>query len=129
VAVEDIPEDVRRFINEHITSIEQLEVLLLLKRSADREWSAAEVSRELAIHPESAAVRLTDLEGRGLLVAKPDSPPAYRYQPTSSALARVVNNLAEVYKQHRVSVITLVFSKPIDNIRSFSDAFKFRKDN
>ena len=39
------PEAVRSFILEHINSVEQLEVLLLLKNQPDREWTAEAVSQ------------------------------------------------------------------------------------
>ena len=34
-----IPEPVKRLIAEHITSVEQLEILLLFRRRADRTWT------------------------------------------------------------------------------------------
>jgi hypothetical protein len=121
-----IPDNVAQFIGDHISSLEQLEVLLLLAASGPREWDGGSVARELRIDPNSAAGRLEDLAARGLVVERSGR---YRFEPASQELADVVRLLAETYAERRVSVITLIFSKPSDTIRSFSDAFKFRKDD
>jgi hypothetical protein len=139
VANTGLSEAVKKFIAEHISSVEQLEVLLLLHRRQQQEWSAQEVSQELRIDPASAGERLADLEARGLLtkheapvVPPPALPvaaaPLYQYQPQKPNFDHTVNDLAKSYQEYRVTVISLIFSKPIDKIRTFADAFKFRKD-
>jgi hypothetical protein len=42
---------------------------------------------------------------------------------------RAIAGLAQAYTDRRVSVITLIFSKPVDKLRSFTDAFKLRRDD
>lgn len=123
MAYNEIPEEVNRFITNHINSIEQLEVLLLLFNNANREWDANEVSRELRISSESAAARFEDLRSRGLLYTNKKTG-KYQYYPQNSDLDRAVNRLDRAYKEHRVTLINLIFSKPIDKIRTFADAFK-----
>ena len=125
----EIPKDVAQFITEYIDSLEQLEVLLLMRASAPTEWDGAAVARELRIDPGSASGRLASLAARGLLVATDEAGGRYRFDPRSSELNRVVGRLADTYKERRVSVITLIFSKPSDTIRSFADAFRIRKDD
>jgi hypothetical protein len=107
-----IPDDVQRFIAEHVHSVEQLEVLLLLHRDATRAWSADEVARELRIDAGSAKSRLADLCTRRLLVETSAPALAYRFEPAAQALGRVVSSLATLYAERRVSVITLIFAKP-----------------
>lgn len=123
-----IPKHVERFIAEFIDSVEQLEVLLLLQRTAPTEWNADAIARELRIAPESAGARLQVLRVLGLLDASGGDPPSFRYAPANGELDRCVRGLAEAYATRRVSVITLIFSKPDDAIRSFADAFRLRKD-
>lgn len=118
-----IPQEVRDFIHAHIASVEQLEVLLLLRREAARTWTGAEVARELRINAASAAERLTDLQARGLLDHEGNG--AYRFSRDGD-VERAVGALARCYADARVSVINLIFSKPVDKIMSFADAFKFR---
>jgi hypothetical protein len=123
-----IPKHVERFIVDYIDSVELLEVLLLLQRTAPAVWDSDTVARELRIAPESARMRLETLRSQRLLEPVDGAAPSFRYAPDSVDLDRGVRGLAETYAARRVSVITLIFSKPDDSIRSFADAFRIRKD-
>lgn len=123
-----IPKHVERFVTDYIDSVEQLEVLFLLQRTAPTQWDAEGVARELRIASESAGVRLETLRSQKLLESLGGSPPSFRYSPETVDLDRATRDLAETYSSRRVSVITLIFSKPDDAIRSFADAFRLRKD-
>jgi len=123
-----ISQDVRNLIVERIDSVVQLELLLLLQANAGRAWTAAEVAQELRIEPSWATGQLGELAGRGLLAPAPDAPDAFRYAAQSSALDAAVVQLTKDYAQRRVTVITLIFSKPVDKLRTFADAFRLRKD-
>ena len=39
-----------------------------------------------------------------------------------------ISALAKAYSERHVAVFTLIFSRPVDPIQSFADAFKLRKD-
>jgi hypothetical protein len=120
-------EDLERFIAQHIHSVEQLEVLVMLKNSGDREWTAAEVSRALSSHPLSVESRMLDLRSRGFVVSREDGRDfVFRYAP-SDALDLMVDELARAYAERRTSVINLIFSKPLDSVRTLADAFRLRK--
>ncbi|MCY1017275.1 hypothetical protein [Pyxidicoccus sp. MSG2] len=123
-----LPPRVQRFITTHIDSLEKLEVLLLLRARADREWTASEVSLELRITESSATARLVDLAARGLLVGNGANPPAWRFSPTDSEDVQAVTELAAVYGAKRVSVITFIFTRPLDKVRGFAEAFVLKKD-
>ena len=123
----DLPEEVRRLIAENIDSLEQLEILLLLLQHPDRIWNAESVARELRISPLSAGERLEDLTYDGFLARADGSEAGYRYGPQSAALDAAVRGLATAYPTRRVTVINLIFSKPVDKIRTFADAFQLRK--
>jgi hypothetical protein len=123
-----IPPRVQRFISTHIDSIEKLEVLLLMRARADREWNARDVSMELRITEASAAARLQDLTARRLLVEYVGPPLSYRYHPASTEDAQAVAELQETYNTRRVSVISFIFSKPLDKVRGFADAFRLKRD-
>ncbi len=121
-----IPRHVERFIAEHINSVEQLEVLLLLHDRSSEEWTAATVARELHIDPGSAGRRLADWHARGLLSVSEASDPTYRFAPRAAELQRTVRDLAGSYAERRVTVTNLIFSKPTDHISVFADAFRIR---
>lgn len=128
MTTDDIPRDVKRFIADHIDSVEALEVLLLLRNDPAREWSAEEVSRELYTQTDSAAKRLTELQSINLLVVTDEPNLLYRYSPGTGELDHTVSELAKAYKERRVTVIGLIFSSPSDKIRTFADAFKIKRD-
>jgi predicted transcriptional regulator len=123
-----LPDAVRRFIAAHINSVEQLEVLLLLRADPAREWVPGEVSRELATAPDAAALRLADLEAHGLVRGRLDPVPRYRYGKLSRSKEADVAALADAYAKRRVAVITEIFAEP-SPAESFSDAFRLRRDD
>lgn len=122
-----LPEEVRRLIAEHIVSVEQLEVLLLLRDGQQREWTAEAVSEHIRTSSSSASHRLADLHRRGFLAQSEGEPPRYRYAPDERS-TKAVDSLARSYNESKYSVIELIFSKPIENLRVYSNAFRFRKD-
>ena len=123
-----ISQDVRHLIVERIDSVVQLEVLLLLKSEAQRAWAAADVAQQLRIEPQWAAGQLEELASRGLLGVAGEPPGGYRYAPATPGLDAAVGQLERDYAERRVTVITLIFSKPVDKLRTFADAFRLRKD-
>jgi hypothetical protein len=124
----EIAETVTRFIADHISSVVQLEALLLL-RSDRRGWTADDLSRELRIDHDGALAQLERLASAALLVRDERTPSTYRYAPASESLARVVEELAAAYDERRVTIIGLIYSKPTDSLQVFADAFRFRGGN
>jgi hypothetical protein len=123
----ELTDPIRRFIADSINSVAQLEVLLLLKQDPQRAWNAEEVARSLYTGETLIAAHLADWAARELVAPLPDQPGFYRYAPSSTALAELVDHLAEAYKVRRVSVITEIYSQPVDKVRTFADAFRLRK--
>jgi hypothetical protein len=64
-------------------------------------------------------LRLEDLASRGFVTKTGES--GYRYAP--GRFDGPVNELADVYRTRRTSVIQAIFSGPSDAVRSFADAF------
>jgi hypothetical protein len=124
----DIPQVVRAFVAQNIESAELLETLLLVHSAPGREWSPEEVARSIYSVPAAAIRRLEQLAALGLVSSNGAADPAYRYAPSTPALAEQVDALAAAYRANRVAVINLVYATPPDPLRSFADAFKLRKD-
>jgi hypothetical protein len=122
----EFSEEVRQFIADHIDAAEQLEILLLLQRSPDKQWTALEVSQAIYTVPASATMRLESLVTDGFAESTGGADPRYRFNPKNDDLRRKLEVLAEAYKADRVSVIKLIFSRPPDPVQSFADAFKLR---
>jgi hypothetical protein len=123
--VTGLPEDVHHFLHQNIDSVEQLEVLLLLWRTPERGWTSDEVATAVYSHPTSVVRRLAMLLGQGLLRER--EPGCYQYAPRTTDLHETVTRLDHMYRERRVAVITLIASKPIENVRAFSDAFRIRR--
>jgi hypothetical protein len=122
-----IPDKVVAFLRDHIDSLEQLEVLLLLRNQPDKQWTPVEVSRTLSSNPASVVERLAQFAAKGFL-ATSEVKGTYQYcvQPE---LDQVIGEVADAYALYPVRIIGLIFSKPIDKIRTFADAFKLRKED
>jgi hypothetical protein len=126
VAAGDRFPEVQRFINEHIDAAEQLEILLLLHRSPERQWTATDVSQAIYTVPASATMRLESLVATGFAASGGGADPRYWYDPKDDTLRQQVDVLAEAYRTDRVAVIKLIFAQPPDPLQSFADAFKLR---
>lgn len=122
-----LPADVTNFIDVHINSVEQLEILLLLRSAPAVDWSARRVSDALRTNELSAAGRLADLATRGILVATGETPILYRYAPASHGLDKTVAALAAAYVDFRFRVIDAILAKPNEYVRVYADAFRIRK--
>jgi hypothetical protein len=48
----DVPEEVARFIHDHVDSVAELEALLLMRRERQAPWSAATLAERLYVEPE-----------------------------------------------------------------------------
>jgi predicted transcriptional regulator len=102
----DIPLAVRRFIADHLHSIEQLEVLLLLHRTAPASWTTTAISTELRSSASSVAQRLESLLARRLIERLYGD--VYRFGDQQPAVAEAVRALADAYRVRRYTVIDLI---------------------
>lgn len=125
---DEIPPEVRAFIAGYLDSVVQLETLLMLHNAPDKAWAADEVARELRIDRAWAEGQLDGLCQQGLVAcSESEGARQYRYAP-APAVRGAVDGLAKAYAERRVTVISLIFAKPADSLRAFSDAFRLRKD-
>lgn len=118
-----IPPLVASFLRDHVGSIELLEVLLCLHHGGARAWTADAIAAELRIQPRSCEARCAALAKVGLVKNQNDVLTFDRASP----LAPVIDQLADAYRTHRVAIISLIFSKPVDSSRQFADAFVLKK--
>lgn len=118
----------KAFLVEQLDSVAQLEALLLLHASPEQQFSAADLSRELRIDPAWAEPTLAGLSSRGTVTRIEGDPVLYRFGAKTPEIREAIEQLAATYATRRVSVIALIFSKPPSPLRSFSDAFRLRKD-
>lgn len=125
---DDFSSDVKQFIDQNIESLAQLEALLLLREDPQRTWDAAEIAKVLYIPPELAETLLADCNRRGFAKAMPSTPGRYSYGPTDAALDDLIGRVAISYQDRRVAIISLIYSKPLNKVQTFADAFRLRKE-
>lgn len=125
----DLPDDIRRFIASNISSVAQLEVLLLLRENREREWTAVDLGRALYMATSGMTDQLNDLASKRLAQVKHAADPLFRYGPKpGDEMDAMVDRLGNLYRERRVAVVSLIYSEPLDKARNFADAFRFRQD-
>ena len=128
MADQGIPPEVRRFLDQHIRSVAQLELLLLLRTTPQQYWTPDDAAREMRLDSTWAQRELLNLCERGLLEKASEDPVRYRYLPRSSELERAVTEVAQAYLLHRVTLVEEIYRQPSEHIRAFADAFRLRKE-
>jgi DNA-binding MarR family transcriptional regulator len=118
----EIPNNVRQLIQRHVSTVQQVEILALLGREPERDWSAAEASRALRISERSCEAWLADFARAGLVERRPDG---FRHA-TQGKQAQAAEDLVDCYSRRRLAVIESIYNKADTAIQSFSDAFRFR---
>jgi hypothetical protein len=114
------------FLQQRLSSIDQIAIVLLLMRDPSRAWTAPEVAAAVGTPQESAAMRLFLLASGGLVIFEPSGMPKYRYATGNAETHALLSELAELYESDRQAVAVLVGAPP-DPLRSFADAFKLKK--
>lgn len=110
-------------IRAHIASVWALELILLLRRTADRSWLPQQLSDELRATVALVTSCLQHFERIGLVV--PDEGGRYRYSPVSAIMDEFCTALAAEYRERPVAVINLI-AAPEERIQQLADAFRFK---
>lgn len=120
-----INEELKAFILDKIESVGHVEVLCLLAQEPKKLWTADEVRRELRTNESMAASQLDNLLKLGFLNQGPNG--AYYFDPIELKSAHLVNQLIESYRDRKMMIINLIYSKPTEKVRNLAEAFKIRK--
>ena len=117
-------DDVLAFASASVKSIWALELLLLMQRTAERGWTAAELVRELRASTLVVHEALRQLLNAGLLAAGPAD--RFCYRPASEHLGMLVNGIQSLYLAKPLTVINAIASAPNEKLRIFADAFRLK---
>lgn len=117
-----MPLQVREFILRHVTSVEQLELLLLFAANPARSWTILELVNEIRSSQESVTQRMKSLLKDGFLN---NTEEFYRFDPSPPEIAAAIPELIVTYREYRVRVTELIYSRA-GVLKNFSDAFKFK---
>jgi hypothetical protein len=119
-----IPPEVREFIIRHIDTVSELEALLILRASPGDTWDIGRIAARVYTSEREIAQVLERFAAEGFLERDGET---YRYQCKDPDVDRTIGELARSYASHLIAVTNMIHSKP-RNMRSFSDAFRLRKD-
>lgn len=129
MVVKSVPEEVERFLDENVESIDQLEVLRVLGEQPGKEWRAAELAREVQAGEEALASHLAALHSRGIVALVPQgAEQLWRHGARTPELERLVSHLLQVYKERPVTLIKMVYARTGARLRAFAEAFRVRED-
>lgn len=117
-------EQIFALIRASISSVWDLELLLLLRRTPERRWTADELVRELRASPTAVSRAVARLRAQGFAEESPKS--AVQYRAVDEARNEFVRSLEQLYASKPASVIKEIVSRPDDELTSFSDAFRIR---
>jgi hypothetical protein len=123
---DEFPAELRQFIANQVESIAQLEALLILRQDAGKAWRAEPLAQRLYITPEMTEGILADLARRGFAVRSESG--GYQYLGENPEQDRLVEELGAHYHTRRVAVITEIYSKPVNKVQTFADAFRLRRE-
>jgi hypothetical protein len=120
---DSIPDDIRELVVKSIDSVAQLEALLFLRAHSNVEFDIVSLARQLFAPEPAVDAALARLQREGFVKQEKGQ---FRYN-AEPALSEKVDRLAASYRRHLVPITNLIHSKP-SVARSFSDAFRFRKE-
>lgn len=123
-----LPPTLIAFLRRCIPTLEAAEVLLFFAANPEARFTAEEIV--VAIRPKVITVPAVK-EYAGLFVTSgliTDSDGRFQYGPASPDLERAIGELAHVYNERPVTLITAIYKIVDSKLQSFSDAFDLRED-
>lgn len=118
-----IPDDIRELVVKSIDSVAQLEALLFLRGHSGPGFDLGSLAQRLFAPEQEMEAALARLQRDGFVKQERG---LFRYDALPS-LTEKVDRLAASYRQHLIPITDLIHSKP-SAARTFSDAFRFRKE-
>ena len=118
--------EVLAFLDAHIFSVTQLEVLLLTREADGDGVTAGDLSRTTRVPERSLTPWLDVFVDRGLLVR--DENGLYGPATLGDELQRTVGAVSEAFTRRRVTLSRHVYGSRQDPAQRFADAFRFRRD-
>lgn len=123
------PEEIIRFIEGNIDSVDQLEILRILAADREKKWNSATLAREVQALPQAIAAHLDTLERRGLVMVAREGPNlSGQYGPRTPELEAAMRRLLQLYNERPVTMIRILYARSTNALQSFADAFRIRRE-
>jgi hypothetical protein len=125
---EPLPADVLELLQQRVGSLEELEVLLLLRRTHQRQWQVFEIAGELGLPDAIVETTVATLRSHDFLMMESSATGLCRYAPRPTELAALVDRLAAVYDERRLEVMRVLSARALERVRNsaaraFAEAF------
>lgn len=117
----------RTFLADHVHSVMQLELLLLI-RNAPKGRTALDASRELRAPLGWVTSQLVAFAARGVMTSDDASAPVFSLV-VGGPDANAVAELAHAYDRRRTTIIRLIFARPDRDVASSSDGITRRAED
>jgi hypothetical protein len=101
-----------RFLKNHVGRLEQLLVLLFLRRNSNRSWTAGDVGAAIRLPSRVVADELEVLGRQHLVDVRLGSDVRYRYAPIDPALDSLVGLVAASYSEQPALIVAFVRRRP-----------------
>jgi predicted transcriptional regulator len=124
----ELSEELKDFVKHHISSIQQLNVLLVVISEPNRAWTAGEVAQKLNVSETAASTRLLSLCVKGLVKANEKPGRTFVYHPDSHLRNQMVQNLFSAYEKSPAPLLEFIYSIAENQLRDFSDAFRIIRE-
>lgn len=122
------PAAVSEFVTAHLSSLEDLQVLMICIEGPGRWWDAGSMAREVGVAPGAARRSLDQLARRNLLDIRITDDVRYRFAPGTPELEATAQAVAAAYRRNPISIVQLVDTSR-RSLRDFADAFRIRRDD
>ena len=103
-----LPDGVRRFVEQRIDSVAELEGLLLVHSARENRWGARELASRLYVGKAAAGAVLLALHRQGLMSRHGET---FWYGPASEALCADVEALAVAYPRFLITITEIIHEK------------------
>lgn len=119
-----IEPDLLGFIRAAVRSVWALELLILMRASADRSWTLADLVREMRASERLVGEILQTFEDAGMVMRLEED--RFRYAPASPLLDKLSGDLERTYRTKPVKVVNAIVAASESKVQSLADAFRFR---
>lgn len=109
--------DVRQFLFENVATYDELEVLLLLQRRPEVDWTVTTVAQALGLLADACQVALENLAAHGLLCLG-ENPRTFRYAPASKELGEAAERLQRANGEDRFAIVQLMTTNAMERVRA-----------
>ncbi len=123
-----LTESARRFLVEVIGSLERLDILLVMHHHEGRWWTAATLACELRMPAATVEEDVNALGRQNLINVRLGEHVLYRFDPGTSELRQLVEEIVNVHYANRGAVAAVISSPGSSSARLFADAFRLWKD-